>query len=210
MAINMDKVTLTKSSPSISLAKSAAAGGQMRVNLNWTARPAGASGGGFFKKLLGGSSDIDLDLAALYELSDGSKGVVQALGDSFTSNAGNPPVVRLDGDDRSGTNTGGENLFVDLSQLAKLKRVLVFAFIYEGAASWSAADAVVTLHPQEGPPVEVRLDEAEAGASMCAVALLENRGGELVVNREVRYVSKGHRELDEAYGWGLSWQRGSK
>jgi tellurite resistance protein TerA len=206
------KVTLTKSAPTVSLSKSAAAGGVMRVNLNWTARPAGAPSGGFLKKLLGGSDSaaIDLDLACLYELSNGDKGVVQALGNSFASDPGPKPVIRLDGDDRSGTNTEGENLFIDLSQLALVRRVVVFAFIYEGVANWGAADAVVTLHPQEGPPVEVRLDEHAANASMCAVALLENSGGELVVRREVRYVSKGHKELDSAYGWGLNWTAGRK
>lgn len=209
MTVDMSKVTLTKASPTVSLSKSAAAGGIMRVNLNWTARPAG-SGGGFLKKLMGASSAIDLDLACLYELADGSKGVVQALGDSLATNPGPTPVVRLDGDDRSGTNAEGENLFVDLSQLAKLKRVLVFAFIYEGVPSWASADAVVTLHPPAGPPVEVRLDEHSANASMCAVAMLENVGGELVVRREVRYFSRGHVELDETYGWGLRWERGRK
>ena len=209
MAVDMSKVTLTKASPTVSLTKGAAAGGIMRVNLNWTARPAG-SGGGFLKKLMGASPAIDLDLACLYELADGSKGVVQALGNGFATDPGPTPVVRLDGDDRSGTNSEGENLFVDLSQLAKLKRVLVFAFIYEGVPNWAAADAVVTLHPPEGPPVEVRLDEHSANASMCAVAMLENVGGELVVRREVRYFSRGHTELDEAYGWGLRWERGRK
>lgn len=209
MAVDMSKVTLTKASPTVSLSKTAASGGIMRVNLNWTARPAG-SGGGFLKKLMGASSAIDLDLACLYELADGSKGVVQALGNSFATDPGPTPVVRLDGDDRSGTNTEGENLFVDLSQLARLKRVLVFAFIYEGVPNWAAADAVVTLHPPEGPPVEVRLDEHSANASMCAVAMLENIGGELVVRREVRYFSRGHTELDETYGWGLAWERGRK
>lgn len=203
------KVTLTKSSPTVSLSKSAS--GLMRVNLNWTARPAAAPSGGFFKKLLGGGDPaIDLDLACLYELSSGEKGVVQALGNSFVSDPGPNPVIRLDGDDRSGTNTAGENLFVDLSQLARLSRVLVFAFIYEGVPNWSAADAVVTLHPPGGAPVEVRLDEHSANASMCAVALLENSGGELVVRREVRYVSKGHKELDAAYGWDLNWTAGRK
>jgi tellurite resistance protein TerA len=210
MAVDMNKVTLTKASPQVSLSKAGASGGVMRVNLNWTARPAGSGGGGFLKKLMGASTAIDLDLACLYELADGSKGVVQALGNSFTSDPGPTPVVRLDGDDRSGTSTDGENLFVDLSQLARLKRVLVFAFIYEGVPNWSAADAVVTLHPQEGPPVEVRLDEHAANASMCAVAMLENVGGELVVRREVRYVGRGHKELDEIYGWGLEWTAGRK
>src|SRR5680860_692611 len=81
------KVTLTKSTPTLSLTKQGSSGGQMRVNLNWTARPAGAAapagGGGFLSKLKSaavgaGGGAIDLDLGALYEFTDGSKGVVQA------------------------------------------------------------------------------------------------------------------------------------
>src|SRR5664279_5526979 len=75
--VSLSKVTLTKAAPSVSLSKGGARG-HLRVNLNWTAKPAGG-GGGFFKRLMSaGGGGIDLDLAALYELSDGSKGVVQA------------------------------------------------------------------------------------------------------------------------------------
>jgi acyl-CoA synthetase (AMP-forming)/AMP-acid ligase II len=96
------------------------------VNLNWTARPVDTTkpteekkGGGFLKRIqnaaagAAGGGQIDLDLAALYELMDGSKGLVQALGNTFTDRHSPPfnPILRLDGDDRSGSNSGGENLF---------------------------------------------------------------------------------------------------
>ncbi|OFE16166.1 Tellurium resistance [Humibacillus sp. DSM 29435] len=205
-------VKLTKSLPNVSLTKRGQATGQLRVNLNWNARPPGAAqGGGFLKRLAaaGTSSSIDLDLGCLYELTDGSKGVVQALGNAFRNPEAGNPVVWLDGDDRSGTNSAGENLFVDLSQLHRIRRILVFAFIYEGAPNWAAADGVVTLFPAHGPTIEVRLDEARGGAGMCGIAMIQNRGGELSVNREVNYVS-GHDKLDRAYDWNLSWTAGRK
>ena len=209
------KVTLTKSAPTLSLTKKGSPGGQMRVNLNWTARPAGAppSGGGFLSKVLkGGSSGaIDLDLAALYEFTDGSKGVVQALGNAFTASARDgSKVLWLDADDRSGASAGGENLFVDLSQSDKIKRVLVFAFIYSGTPNWAGASGVVTLYPATGPQVEVRLDEPDSGQPTCAIAMLENSGGEIVVRREVKYIKGAQDKLDEAYGWGMDWKAGRK
>ena len=91
----------------------------------------------------------------------------------------------------------------------EIKRILVFAFIYEGVANWAGADAVVTLHPASGPQIEVRLDEHDPQANMCAIAMLENDGGELGVARQMRYV-RGHRDLDEAYGWGMRWSAGRK
>ncbi|MDQ6851453.1 MAG: tellurium resistance protein, partial [Actinomycetota bacterium] len=120
------------------------------------------------------------------------------------------PVIWLDGDDRSGSVAGGENLFVDLGQAAQIKRVLVFALIYEGAANWAAANGVATLYPARGPEVQVRLDDPREGARICAVAMLENMGGELVVRREVNYINGGQRALDEAYGWGMRWAAGRK
>lgn len=197
------KIQLTKSSPSISLTKSGAASGSMRLNLRWSS----GGGGGFFRK----KEAIDLDLGCLYEFADGSKGVVQALGKAFTAGtAAGRPIIRLDGDDRSGSGTAGENLHVDLSRTDDIRRILFFAFIYDGVPNWAAADGVVTVHPQSGPEIETRLDETSDKARMCAIALLERHGGDLVLQRENRYINGGQRLLDETYGWGLRWTTGSK
>lgn len=204
--VSLSKVTLTKSAPSVSLSKGGASGGQLRVNLQWTARQEGG-GRGLFKRK---PADIDLDLGCLWEFSDGSKGVVQALGNAFQAPHQGPPIVRLDGDDRSGSSAAGENLFVDLSQLARIRRILVFAFIYEGVPNWASADAVVTLFPASGPQVEVRLDEPDSNAPSCAIAMLENTGGELVVRREVQYIRGGQAHIDRAFGWGMDWTPGRK
>ncbi len=213
--VSLSKLTLTKSAPSVSLSKTGGGGGVLRVNLNWNARPEGQPTGGFFKRLAAGGSSgaIDLDLGCLYEYADGSKGVVQALGNAFRGQhqlGGGESIIWLDADDRSGANTGGENLHIDLRHTAKIRRIIVFALIYEGVPNWGAADAVVTLFPVSGPQIEVRLDEHDPKARICAVALLENRGGELVVNREVRYVNGGQDVLDRQYGWGMNWSAGRK
>lgn len=202
--VSLTKVTLTKAAPTVSLTKQGSTSGLMRVNLNWNSGAAK----GFFHK----SQAIDLDLGCLYEFTDGSKGVVQALGNTFAATAAGAasPTIRLDGDDRSGSNAGGENLFIDLGQTASIRRVLVFALIYEGAANWAAANGVATLIPVQGPQVEVRLDDTTDGARICAIAMLENAGGELVVRREVNYLNGAQRALDAAYGWGMNWQAGRK
>ena len=205
--VSLSKVTLTKSAPSVSLSKGGGASGQMKVNLSWNARPEGTGGGGgFLKKLTGGNRGIDLDLGCLWELQDGRKGVVQALGNAFGA-LDKPPYVLLDGDDRTGG--GGENMTINLDRLSEIRRVLVFAFIYDGVPAWDKADGVVTLHPQGAGPIEVRLDES-SGSRMCALALLENQGGSLVVNREVKYINGAQDALDRAYGWGMDWSPGRK
>ncbi|MCW2526327.1 MAG: terA [Pseudonocardiales bacterium] len=203
--VSLSKVTLTKTSPTVSLTKQS---GQLRVNLNWDAQPASAKPAGFLKKLAG-SRGIDLDLGCLYELTDGRKGVVQALGNSFGS-LDQPPYILLSGDDRSGINVAGEDLFVNLARAGEIRRVLVFACIYDGVPSFDQANAVVTLSPAAGPSVEISLDEAGGKSRMCAIALLEGNGTDLTVRREVRYVDGAQRGLDQAYGWGMNWSAGRK
>jgi len=207
--VSLSKVTLTKSAPSVSLTKQGSSTGILRVNLNWNAKPGGSGGGGLFKRA---APTLDLDLGCLYEFTDGTKGVVQALGNAFQASPRGvtDPVIRLDGDDRSGTNAEGENLLINLGYANQIKRVLVFALIYQGAANWAAADGVVTLHPASGPQVEVRLDETRDGARICGIALLESKNGELSVRREVNYIDGSQSALDRAYGWGMNWAPGRK
>lgn len=200
------KVTLTKSAPKISLDKKTSQG-TMRVNLNWRSETGQKKG--FFKRAA--ENQIDLDLACLWEAKNGDKGVVQALGNSFGA-TDRVPFLTLDGDDRSGSNTDGENLSINLDKfVTDMRRVLVFAYIYEGAPSWDKAAGVVTMYPADGSaPVEVNLDETDNGKRFCAVAMLTNDNGNVVVEREVKYIAGSQAQLDAAYGWGMNWRPASK
>jgi len=200
-------VSLTKRGETVSLTKGSGSA-PVRINLNWDQRSSGGAGGLFKKLAGGGGGGIDLDLGCLYELTDGSKGVVQAIGGHFGSLT-SPPYVQLDKDDRSGTATDGENLFVSGAHSAQIKRLAVFAFIYEGAPNWSKAGGVVTIHPPQGAAVTIELDEARDGKGMCGICLVNGGRDGFSVQREVQYLS-GHPDLDQLYGWGMSWTRGSK
>lgn len=200
-------VALTKQSPVISMTKGRGAGGQMRVNLKWH------QGGGKHRLFgLGGPSEdkIDLDLAAMWELTDGTKGVVQALGNHFGS-IDRAPYIQLDADDRTGQSAGGENLTINLDHIDKIARVLIFAYIYAGAASFGDADGVVTLYPVGAPPVEVRLGADGGKSKSCGVAMLiPDLSGGLTVRREVKYVPGFHDELDAAFRWGMTYTKTTK
>ncbi|SCK57684.1 TerD family protein [Streptomyces sp. WMMB 322] len=217
-AVRLTKVTLTKQAPSVSLTKQGGTGGVMRVNLNWqTQKQSQKSASGWGRKLgraVAGHSGLDLDLCALFELADGRKGAVQALGNAFGS-LHQPPYIHLDGDDRTGAVASGENLTVNLDHAAQLRRVLVFVTIYSGARSFEGVQGTVTLQPQHGAPVEFSLDECTVPSSVCALALITNKGGDLVVHREARYLvvergSSPQRTVDAAYGWGMQWAPGRK
>ncbi|WP_443056779.1 TerD family protein, partial [Streptomyces sp. IBSBF 2390] len=209
--VRLSKVTLTKAAPSVSLAKQGGTSGNMRVNLNWQTRKQTQSWGGRWGAR---QSDIDLDLCALYELTDGRKGVVQALGNAFGS-LRHPPYIHLDGDDRTGAVASGENLTVNLDRTRDFRRILVFVTIYEGASSFADLHATVTLQPQHGAPIDFSLDECTVPSTVCALALITNTGGDLVVQREARYLvpDRGvspQRTVDRAYGWGMNWTPGRK
>ncbi|MEU6192531.1 TerD family protein [Streptomyces sp. NPDC047061] len=208
--VRLSKVTLTKAAPSVSLAKQGGTSGALRVNLNWQVRKQLPGWGG----LRGGAGDLDLDLCALYELADGRKGVVQALGNAFGS-VNRPPYIHLDGDDRTGAVSSGENLTVNLDHRQDFRRILIFVTIYQGARSFADLHATVTLQPQHGAPVDFSLDECTVPSTVCALALLTNTGGDLVVQREARYLvpERGvspQRTVDRAYGWGMNWTPGRK
>ncbi|WP_141309939.1 TerD family protein [Streptomyces spinoverrucosus] len=212
--VQLTKVTLTKASPSVSLTKQGGTSGAMRVNLNWRVRKQFSGWGGKRGRAVAMHSDLDLDLCALYELNDGSKGVVQALGNAFGS-LHQPPYIHLDGDDRTGAVESGENLTINLDHKQAFRRILVFVTIYEGASSFADLHATVTLQPQFGAPIEFSLDECTVRSPVCALALITNTGTDLVVQREARYLvpDRGvgmQRAVDRAYGWGMNWTPGRK
>jgi tellurite resistance protein TerA len=212
--VRLSKVTLTKAAPSVSLTKQGGTSGALRVNLNWEVRKQFSGWGSKLGRAVAPHADLDLDLCALYELTDGSKGVVQSLGNAFGA-LHQPPYIHLDGDDRTGAVSSGENLTVNLDHKQAFRRVLVFVTIYEGARSFADLHATVTLKPQHGAAIDFSLDECTVPSTVCALALITNTGSDLVVQREARYLvpERGvspQRTVDHAYGWGMNWTPGRK
>ena len=201
--ISLQKVTLSKDKPTISLTKQGDKFGKIRINLNWH-RGSTHKGFSLFKR----DNGVDLDLGAFVRTNDGGRNVIQALGNGFGS-LNHSPFVELQDDDRTGDSTDGEWLFVNGNQWENISEVLVFAFIYEGVPNWESTDGVVTIHLEGQPPIETRLTEGHSGHGMCAIARLINNGGTIKVERINRYFT-GHQQMDEAFDWGFRWKAGSK
>lgn len=222
--ISLSKITLEKRGDRVSLDKRDSQGyGRIRVNLNWNQGGAPATAttkqesGGFIGKLFGKPSSpangIDLDIGCLFEMTGGAKSAVQALGNSWGA-YDRPPYIHLEADDRTGNVSNGENLYINGVHFDQIKRILVYAFIYEGVPNWAATDGVVTIDIPGQPPVEVRLDSG-SNLSMCAIAMLDNQGGNLQVTKLVEYFGgqgkiTAHQQMDERYGFGLNWAAGRK
>ena len=201
MAINFQK------GQKVSLEKKSSAGlGEILVNLNWNARPVKK---GLFSAFTGGGQGIDLDLGCLFELKDGSKGTVQALGNAFGS-LNQPPYIALDGDDRTGAAVAGENLRINGNRIADIKRILVYTFIYEGIANWQQADAIVTIKYPGAEDIIVKMDSYNSSDKMCGLALFENLNDQTFSVEKIVQFYPGHQYLDQAFQWGLRWQAGRK
>ncbi|SDA14257.1 TerD family protein [Sphingomonas sp. NFR15] len=197
--VSLSKVTLEKRGQTVSLAKRGASFGEITINLNWSRGRKG---------LFGGGSAIDLDIGCLFELIDGRKGGVQALGNSFGS-FDHAPYIALSGDDRTGDVSAGETLRINGAFWPQIKRVAVFANIYSGVPNWQQTDGVVLVTMPDQPPIEVRLTEGRDDRRLCGIVLIENDAGAIKVTRIVEYLHDT-RMFDESLGWGLRWVAGRK
>lgn len=170
--------------------------GECVVKLMWTALQGGK-----------GISPVDLDLGCLYEMSDGDIGCIQALGDMYGSYM-TSPYIELDQDDRTGSGAG-ETLRINGQHWEKIRRVCVFAYIYDGVANWSAIETVAQIMVPGHAPVVIELVNPRDDRGMCAITMIENRNGQLQVTKISQYFET-HKDLDEAYRFGLQWEIGAK
>ncbi|RBP44600.1 tellurite resistance protein TerA [Roseimicrobium gellanilyticum] len=197
--LSLKKLTLEKPGErkSINLTKG---GGQspIHINLNWDR----ATKRSFF----GGKQEADLDLGCFFQLRDGRKSCIQALGGNFGSRS-SEPFIYLDKDDRSGASTDGENLYILRPDI--IERVLVFAFIYEGVANFSTVNGRLNLRETDGSETLIRLDAPQQGATFCAICLISRTSSGVDVMKETRYF-RGHPDADRHYGFGFQWRQGSK
>ena len=204
--LSLSKISLDKQNNKINLTKKDQVFGEIKINLNWNQKTA-TKQNSFFDKMLNHGKSVDLDLGCLFEMQDGTRSVIQALGDCF-GNFHTFPFIELSGDDRTGALQGGEWLRINGKNWDQIHRVVIFAFIYQGVPNWAETDAVVTIYVPEQPPIEIRLIEGQP-LGMCGIVELVNQKGNIEVRRHVEYV-KGHKELDRAFNFGLRWVAGSK
>jgi tellurite resistance protein TerA len=222
MAINLSKITLEKQGDShkIDLTKRGENfSKEIIINLNWSQKPPKK---GFFAGLFRDNPDIDLDLGCFYELGDGTKFAIDGL--QFSQDRGGSkdkvtrqgcftgkPWIWHTGDDRSGAAGAGENILVNPQGLPDLKRILVYCFIFEGAAKWMETDAVVTIKVPDNPDIVVEMGKQYNALKFCAVAeILFDSNSSMTVKKLVTF-HDGHSGCDQVYHtYGKDYKVGSK
>ncbi|MCD8497490.1 MAG: Tellurium resistance protein TerA [Alphaproteobacteria bacterium] len=167
--------------------------------------------GNFFeriaKRLM--NKGIDLDLGCLYELQDGTRGALQAFGDKY-GNFDAPPYISLSGDERTGNRAGDdEYLMVNALHWDKIKRMLIYIYIYDGTNRWSKIKPQVVLDIPGENDLYVTLHATNDDLALCAVGGIENVRGGIKLTNYTEYFP-GHQEMDRAFGFGLNWGDGKK
>ena len=219
MAINLQKVTIEKQgdTASIDLTKNRSASSEIVINLNWSQ---GTTKKSFFGNLLGGNSEIDLDLGCFYELNNGEKNVIDGV--QFSKGNGgnrdqttrqgrytNSPWIWHTGDDRGAAAGSGENIVVNPAGVTGIKRMIIYCFIYDGVAKWAETNGVVTIKVDGNPDIEVKMGEQTDSQKFCAIAEIIFSPTNLQVKKLVTFHNT-HSDCDKMYNWGMKWASGSK
>lgn len=187
--------------------------GKVRIGAAW--QPLTVQKKGFLGKLLKQSKEqgVDLDLGCLYEMQNGEVGCVQAFGEMF-GNYKNVPYLSLLGDDRTGEDhddDDGEDeiIYLNGKHWPDIKRILIYIYIYDGAAHWAQIQPQIQIRVPSEKPMIVNLHTYKSEFPICAVAGLENiRNGIKMTNYTEYY--PGHAEMDRAHGYGIDWTDGQK
>jgi tellurite resistance protein TerA len=152
---------------------------------------------------------VDLDVGCLYELQDGTRGAVQAFGEKF-GDFEQPPYMALSGDERTGEAKGyDEYVQINGAHWDKIKRVLVYFYIYSGVPNWAEINPKIILDVPGEEDLVVALGAHNDALAVCAVGGLENVRNGIKLTNYTEYFP-GHAEMDRAFGFGLEWADGKK
>lgn len=154
-------------------------------------------------------ANIDLDLGCLYEMADGRRGAIQAFGGPYGAFE-DDPYICLSGDERTG-DAPGDDEYISINGLHwdKIKRVIVYIYIYEGAIDWDQVKPQIHIRIPGQPPMVVTPSTHHRDLALCVIGGIENvRAGLKLTNYTEFY--PGHVEMDRAFGFGLHWGDGAK
>ena len=186
--------------------------GEIVINLDW-------SKGGFLKNLFGGA--IDLDLGCFYEMRNGAKMLIDGL--QFSRRRGGDrhhvtrqgcyderPYIWHKGDDRGTGASSGETILVNPKGINDIKRIIVYTFIYEGAAKWSETNAVIKVKVPGNEDIIVEMGKQYSNKKFCTIAQLDFGGDNFITVKKLVTFHDSHSDCDRQYGWGFTYTPGSK
>lgn len=167
------------------------------------------------------NAPADLDLGCYYELRNGKRRLIDAL--QFSNGNGghldqvtkqgcytNPPYIWHTGDDRGDKQASTELIIVNSKGLGMIRRIIVYAYIYEGVANWQLTDAVVQISVPNQERVNVQMGDTSDKRRFCAIAQLDFDTDNTVTVKRLVTFHNSHSDCDKLYGWGFNYNRTSK
>ncbi len=167
------------------------------------------------------NAPVDLDLGCYYELRNGKRKLIDAL--QFSGGEGgpkdrvtkqgcytNPPYIWHTGDDRGDNESSRETIIVNAKGLAFIRRIIVYAYIYEGVAQWNLTDAVVNVNVPYQQSVTVKMGNTNDKRRFCAIAQLDFDNDNAITVKRLVSFHDTHSDCDRQYGWGFKYQQTHK
>lgn len=183
---------------------------RLKVGLQWNNIVVEESSGfmGLIKKAM--KKGVDLDLGCFFEMQDGTRGVLQPFGELF-GRYDSLPYIHHSGDERTGDKAGDdEHIEINGAEWSKIKRVLIYTYIYQGPNNWNAIKPEVNVTiDQSQDPLTIRPSLKKNDLTVCALATLKNvKNGIQIVTHGEYFNSQA--SMDRAFGFGLQWEDGAK
>lgn len=181
----------------------------IKIGAVWDSMPVKKAGllGKIVKKAA--KKGVDLDIGCLYEMEDGTRGAIQAFGEKF-GDYKNAPYMALSGDERTGDAEGeDEYILVNGAHWGKVKRLLIYIYIYGGATHWAEINPEVVIDVPGENDLILTLSSYNDALDLCAIGGLEQVRGGIKLTNYTEYFP-GHEEMDRAFGFGLQWADGRK
>lgn len=188
---------------------------EIRILLSWTKD----TDAGFFQRMLGGDK-VDLDLGCYYELRNGSRTLIDCLQFAADAPASRSESSRQGCYDQepyiwhTGDNLGRDNeeehveeIIVNPIGLQQIRCITVYAYIFDGPASWDAFGAKVTLRIPGCEDIAVTLEGDGSKNRFCAAMHIDiDEDGSSIKVSKLGTLHLGHSDCDQAYGWGLRFR----
>lgn len=191
-------------------AKALVPGTEMVISLKWT------NGSGLMKRIMGQGA-LDIDLGCYYEMDNGEKLLIDAL--QFSEDYGGreqktrqgcfvaPPYIWHCGDNRGMGRESIETILVNPLGLNQLRRLMIYAYVYDGSPRWAEAQATleISLPGYESTLIEVNTMGSER---FCAIASIDvNPEDSCLVISKLDTFHSGHSTCDRVYGWGFTYHK---
>ena len=112
-------------------------------------------------------------LSCFYELKDGSKDIIQILGNQVGS-LNQPPYIFLDKGQHAAGMQSEDAIRINGAMLAQIRKIFIFTSNFNCLPNWQGANGELVIRCSGGPDVVIRLNEFMPSQQHCVIAALTN------------------------------------